>query len=1820
MMTKPHAKSIFAVVFICLLVLAALAGIPHGGSESISSYEKQAISVAYFSWQHTGVDTITFTAYGPDSATYTWSFDDGATGQGKTVTHTFQPGTYTVTLTTDRDGDTTARAETLTISGDPPIADFTWQPETPTTQDDVQFWDTSIYPENDDGPWNWTWDFDDGHVGYGPAVNHTFTDNGLHNVTLTLRHENDTYPPDSVTKQLFVFNVPPTALFYWTRDNGVIHFDATASKDTDGAIVNYTWDFDDGNSSYLQNPDHVYAENDTYTVTLTVRDDDGETATVTRDVDTTNYLPDAMAYIDPVEATIRTDVVFNDTSVDMDGTIVNRTWNLGDGTTSHAPNMTHRYSAKGTYTVTLTVIDNDYAYNTTTRQVDVINLPPDVFMSWDPVYPAVNENVTFFNYSVGPGDIRKNTTDLDGYIANQTWIVDNQTVGYGPNYTHSFSTNGIHTVTLRVTDDSDDTNRSTRQVHVADIYVDDDQSPAWYDHTHVRTVQEGVDNATAGDLIHVLAGTYREQAVVDKTVTVVGKDATVDGTGGTAFTVTADNVMLHELHVINTSQAAVVMADNVTVTGCHLDTSAGGILVKGLYTHISSNTFQGQGTGTGAAVRIEGSHTYTAYNAFTQTPDGVAIVDGVNHTIEANSFRDAIRAVQVKNAQDCYIMNNTFTDNHYGVEVSTQGCLIAGNVLRDNDKAILLHTAATMVYNNTLTGNVIGVEVTGAGNTVVLNTIRNSQEAAVNLTSSSNTQISDCTLTGNVIGVAAYGSGTPLAATIDNVTFSNTTDASIALHSAAAFVSGCTFSDVFRGVYVTQSSDVTVQSCIFQGGATGIYIQDAAPSIAGCEISGYDTGVMSRGQQAAITGSTVHNNTVGLRLEGENTSITDCLIRDNGYGVSAHGARNLTVEAAVRRNTCGMSIEGGGNILMHNTLWANNTDAVSLDGTSQVSIHQCSIVDSTTGLELDDAEHCEIRDTHLSRNDLAVSVLTSSHNTFDGNNLTDNTVAFLLSRAPSNVLLNNSFTDNTYALDLEGNTVSHYHQDIDTSNTVNGQPVHYTTNQSDVVMGSQYGYLAFVSCDNVTVTGAVTEPNGEGLLLVDVHTFTVQQGAFTHSMDGAVLLASSHGTIAATTCSDNTDDGVSMTGDTHNISITGCTVTGNGQRGVNLYRSTGGAGHVSLSDSRVIDNWLGVNIENTRSNIIENLTFSGNQNLAVRLYKSDDIYLGNVTLHDNTDGMDVIRSTVTLHNGTIHHHDTAVTLTDGTAVVRGTILRDNDVGIAATRGTLRLTDTAVRNHSIGVTADNATVAAATTSFKNNTRALHAVFSTLTVDRCPVSGNTYGLLLDHADGARIGNCTGDAAIADNIYAVTVNDSTDAAVINCSLYGNEHAVRVTDSMRTVIDDCLAYNNTDAVVVDSANGTAISSSLLHHNVHALDIHANNTTAMRCSFWKNMYGVRILAGRANSIYHNNFAYNMEQASDAGVNTSWDNGYPAGGNYWSNYAGTDHRKGPGQNESGSDGIGDIPFPIAGGAAAADIYPLMELVDQAATIPNSPPEAIFFIYPSQPLSGETVDFVDQSTDPNGNSDIVAWQWDFGDGNTSTSQHPSHMYDRPGNYTVTLTVTDSQDVSSSHEMNITVANTPPIADFTMSPQQPAVGQTVQFTDGSTDGNGAIVSWNWTFGDGSVSSQQHPSHQYSTADTYTVTLTVTDDNGATDTATATVTVAGTTPTAAFSVTPAVPKTGDVVAFTDLSTDDGTIVTWHWDYGDGNASAAQDPTHTYEEAGTYTVTLTVWDDDGAKNTTTKSVTIEGDNDTPGFMFPLVLLAIAAVCIAVFRRRGKV
>ncbi len=212
-----------------------------------------------------------------------------------------------------------------------------------------------------------------------------------------------------------------------------------------------------------------------------------------------------------------------------------------------------------------------------------------------------------------------------------------------------------------------------------------------------------------------------------------------------------------------------------------------------------------------------------------------------------------------------------------------------------------------------------------------------------------------------------------------------------------------------------------------------------------------------------------------------------------------------------------------------------------------------------------------------------------------------------------------------------------------------------------------------------------------------------------------------------------------------------------------------------------------------------------------------------------------------------------------------------------------------------------------------------------------------------------------------------------------------------------------------------------------------------------------------------------------------------------------------------------------------------------------------------------------------------WSWDFGDGNTSTQQNPSHTYAGPGTYNVKLVMTAGTGCSDSVTIPVTI-DPLPVPAFTTAPACPGFG--TQFTDGSTVGTGTITGWSWDFGDGNSSTQQNPAHPYAAGGTYTVKLIATSSAGCVDSITQTITVPY-KPIAQF--THDTVCLGVPTSFTDQSAvTGGTITGWNWAFGDGNTSTQQNPQNTYATAGTFTTTLIVTSNDGCLDTVTSVVTV--------------------------------
>ena len=200
---------------------------------------------------------------------------------------------------------------------------------------------------------------------------------------------------------------------------------------------------------------------------------------------------------------------------------------------------------------------------------------------------------------------------------------------------------------------------------------------------------------------------------------------------------------------------------------------------------------------------------------------------------------------------------------------------------------------------------------------------------------------------------------------------------------------------------------------------------------------------------------------------------------------------------------------------------------------------------------------------------------------------------------------------------------------------------------------------------------------------------------------------------------------------------------------------------------------------------------------------------------------------------------------------------------------------------------------------------------------------------------------------------------------------------------------------------------------------------------------------------------------------------------------------------------------------------------------------------------------------------LTYGWDFGDGDSSTAEHPVHKYENPGTYLVSLTATSDLGSVSTFNQLITIYPLPSAGYIV---NDVCDEETVSFSNLSSISGGEIT-YNWSFGDNNTSSEFQPNHVYATDGTYTVQLVATSNYECTDTTIDEVVIFP-LPQTIFYVDAVCD--GFPSVFADSTTiDSGTVIEYAWDFGDGTNSIEQHPVKQFLNPGTYLVQLTATSD---------------------------------------------
>jgi gliding motility-associated-like protein len=373
-------------------------------------------------------DTVFFNNTSTLATRYLWNFGDGNTDTAKNPYHIYSgSGTFTVNLYTF---DSNCRKDTATISVTiahiPPIASYTISPDTVCLGLPSLFTSTS-----QGGGLTYEWTFGDGMTGVSPFNNHNYFAAGLYNTKMVITDSIGC--KDSATKTALVLELPITA-FTFNTQYGCSGDTVTFTNNTTGNPAVTWWSFGDGTFSNLVNPIHIYANPGIYTIKLA-----GVNGICTdTSSQTINTLPTGLNASFNYYIHHHCDgdsVFFVNTST---GSVVKLLWNLGTGTDS-VVNPVHYYPAQGTYNITLITIDANCRKDTATQSVTLTHAPLAASFTTSADTLCSGQTATMTSTSTGAG-------------LTYAWNFGDNTNGAGAAPNHVYTTSGVYTIKLVITD------------------------------------------------------------------------------------------------------------------------------------------------------------------------------------------------------------------------------------------------------------------------------------------------------------------------------------------------------------------------------------------------------------------------------------------------------------------------------------------------------------------------------------------------------------------------------------------------------------------------------------------------------------------------------------------------------------------------------------------------------------------------------------------------------------------------------------------------------------------------------------------------------------------------------------------------------------------------------------------------------------------------------------------------------------------------------------------------------------------------------------------------------------------------------------------------------------------------------------------------------------------------------------------------------------------------------------------------------------------------------------------------------------------------
>jgi len=626
---------------------------------------------------------------------------------------------------------------------------------------------------------------------------------------------------------------------------------------------------------------------------------------------------------------------------------------------------------------------------------------------------------------------------------------------------------------------------------------------------------------------------------------------------------------------------------------------------------------------------------------------------------------------------------------------------------------------------------------------------------------------------------------------------------------------------------------------------------------------------------------------------------------DAGYVLAFNCTEISGHDMDLSHNSEGLFIVDSANFTITHSNMTNCGTGVRVYSSSRIVLSENNILkNSVDGIDVQNSSNIIVSESYVNQNSVhGIYIYNSTSNTLSNNTLAANANGGLwFDFSSNNQIFSNNISGSKLGFGFIGNAAEDFMNEVDNANLVNGKPIYYLANISDSTVPSDAGYVALVNCSNIIVQNLNLTNNVNGLVTANCFNVTVQNLNLQGNLYSVMSTSTTNSTITHISVT-AADYGVLMYDSSSLNQITENNITSS-VFSISLQDSM----NITVARNTVIGSW-NVHLKNSSGNAIEsNALVSGNgmlledsnhnmitDNEVTTSWSSEGILVyggvGNLFARNNisnyVEGIAMVSSRDSLAmNNRVHNCQYCVTVIDGTNVT----LLENDLS----------------NCSRGIQLGNVN---ASSVIGNN-----------------VSDTTgYGITFGGQGSVILGNII-NGNFAGGI--VMSGDCINDTVSGNRVYGSAFTLNgiIVVGVNNVITENLVSTTLIGVQFASTTNNTLSKNTIEHcNREAVYLVGSTSTyIIRNSITDNLgYTLRFLNSDHNIIFGNNFINNWNNSQilfESSSTQDWNASYPIGGNYWDSYSGTDIFQSTYQNQTGSDGMIDMPFVLD--SNNTDQYPL----------------------------------------------------------------------------------------------------------------------------------------------------------------------------------------------------------------------------------------------------------------------------------------------------------